>query len=59
MKWAVERFIFDTNHVRTKIRKARKGEVSGMEPRQNCDFYVDVFDTEEKARKFAAENQRI
>lgn len=53
MKYAVEARIFNGGKIVAKVRPAQEGEEEGCRETRSCDIWVDVFDTEEEAVKFA------
>lgn len=57
-KWAVEARIFDSGRIVAKVRKAEEGEESSYRETRSCDIYIDVFDTLEEAREFAADYKK-
>ncbi len=58
MKYAVEARIFNNGKIVTKVRKAEDGEESGCKETRTCDIWVDVFDTEAEAIRFANEYKK-
>lgn len=52
MKYAVEARIFNNGKIVAKVRPAFDDEESGCTEARTCDIWIDVFDTEEEARRF-------
>ena len=53
MKWAVEQSYFDSGQIRIRVREANEGERSSSQEMTRCYFYIDVFDSEKEAVRFA------
>lgn len=53
MKYAVEARIFNNGRIVAKVRAAKDGEESGCTETRSCDVWVDIFEDEESAKKFA------
>ncbi|CAK7002704.1 hypothetical protein [Tissierella sp.] len=58
MKYAVEARIFNNGKIVTKVREAEDGETSGCKETRTCDIWIDVFETEGEAIRFANEYKR-
>lgn len=58
MKYAIEARIFSNGKIVTKVRKAEDGEISGCKETRTCDIWIDVFDTEAEAIRFANEYKK-
>ena len=57
-KYAVEARIFDNGKIVAKVRPAREGEEEGCTEARACAIWVDIFETEQEARKFLNDYKR-
>ena len=53
MMYAVEAKIFNSGKIVAKVRPAMEGEQEGCRETRFCDIWVDIFDSEDEARRFA------
>lgn len=53
MKYAVEARIFDSGRIVAKVRPALNGEQDSCRETHNCDIWVDIFETQAEAVRFA------
>lgn len=53
-RWAVEGRFFNNGRCVSNVRKAEEGEENCCRETRSCDIYIDIFDTLEEAREFAA-----
>lgn len=57
-KWAVEARIFDSGKIVVKVRPALEDEQEGCTETRTCDIWVDIFDTQTEAEKFARDYKK-
>lgn len=55
MQYAVEARIFNNGKIVVKARPATPDDVEGCMENRICDVWVDLFDNETEARRFARE----
>lgn len=53
MKYAVEARMFGNGKVVAKVRPATPDDVEGCRETRTCDIWVDLFETEMEAYRFA------
>lgn len=53
MKYAVEARMFGNGKVVAKVRPATPDDVEGCREARTCDIWVDLFETEMEAYRFA------
>ena len=52
MKWAVEARIFSNGKIVSKVRPATEDDSNGCTETNSCAIWIDIFETEQEARRF-------